>query len=91
MVLDPPRPHWISIHALLTEGDLDCGDIAAPEGISIHALLTEGDDCPPGYCHDYYNFNPRPPHGGRPGVSVGYSVSSWISIHALLTEGDLGV
>ena len=23
MVLDPPRPHWISIHALLTEGDGD--------------------------------------------------------------------
>ena len=40
---DYPAKVLISIHALLTEGDLDCGDIAAPEGISIHALLTEGD------------------------------------------------
>ena len=33
----------ISIHALLTEGDLPPGYRAGRRGISIHALLTEGD------------------------------------------------
>ena len=35
-----------------------------------------------------FDFNPRPPHGGRLGAEERISPATRISIHALLTEGD---
>ena len=57
----------ISIHALLTEGDLSFQIQRYYQQISIHALLTEGDWAAPLSPAPSTNFNPRPPHGGRPG------------------------
>ncbi len=40
----PINNYWISIHALLTEGDNPgLGQVDSMIPISIHALLTEGD------------------------------------------------
>ena len=55
----------ISIHALLTEGTPQAQEIIMYFVISIHALLTEGDNQQKtGGLHNF-DFNPRPPHGGR--------------------------
>ena len=89
----------ISIHALLTEGDLPYRHSVNHGNISIHALLTEGDSSPSLVWGEIWifqstpssrratiayllfhvvgwNFNPRPPHGGRlgglPGVPDPY-------------------
>ena len=82
----------ISIHALLTEGDVSvllCEDremgfqstpssrratdgvltLGGSYDISIHALLTEGDLCPHRSTETTVDFNPRPPHGGRPVIT----------------------
>ena len=56
----------ISIHALLTEGDVESSQECFKWGpISIHALLTEGDKLLNIINHCITYFNPRPPHGGR--------------------------
>ena len=57
--------------------------------ISIHSLLTEGDLIAyPSYI-TLKNFNPLPPHRGRPTVSNIFKPLLFISIHSLLTEGDM--
>ena len=37
-----------------------------------------------------WNFNPRPPHGGRPKHPLSVIMDEDISIHALRMEGDSG-
>ena len=81
----------ISIHALLTEGDILLNHgIVCLRLISIHALLTEGDYIASSLKCYHFNFNPRPPHGGRLTSKSSKSRRIIISIHALLTEGDHG-
>ena len=56
--------------------------------ISIHALRMERDflRCLPGGNRDY--FNPRAPHGARPGRRCASRAAPSISIHALRMERD---
>ena len=65
-----PQDHamTISIHALLTESD-GRSDTAGAQGlqISIHALLTESDPRGVRRRSRCRHFNPRSPHGERPG------------------------
>ena len=79
----------ISIHALREEGDLTyCFRSFSPGQISIHALREEGDvhfDVRNG---KKYNFNPRPPRGGRRILWEHWKQFMGISIHALREEGD---
>ena len=56
--------------------------------ISIHSLHTEGDSAGVTSYTIPADFNPLPPHGGRPPHSVITSNSTDISIHSLHTEGD---
>ena len=57
--------------------------------ISIHALREEGDLRNICFrCTDARNFYPRPPRGGRPGISRALDIVKKISIHALREEGD---
>ena len=134
VILNAQLLFYISIHALLTEGDssgtastgpLSYFNPRPPHGgrppagknsnakleISIHALLTEGDipvaryqsgravfqstpssrrvtTSPDRRDRPWQNFNPRPPHGGRPPGRMAPRSKRGISIHALLTEGD---
>ena len=56
--------------------------------ISIHALREEGDACQhQWHCAKAY-FNPRPPRGGRPRLTLPWFRGYNISIHALREEGD---
>ena len=56
--------------------------------ISIHSLHTEGDGTACTNATTICDFNPLPPHGGRPEGE--HSIGKWeeISIHSLHTEGD---
>ena len=58
----------ISIHSLRMEGDAYCGAIRRTrKRISIHSLRMEGDDAKHATrCLLICDFNPLPPHGGRP-------------------------
>ena len=56
----------ISIHALREEGDSGCCAAASFFVISIHALREEGDVINTAKETNQYDFNPRPPRGGRP-------------------------
>ena len=56
----------ISIHSLHTEGDIKQLTSAIRQRISIHSLHTEGDMNVAKLCAVVLNFNPLPPHGGRP-------------------------
>ena len=55
----------------------------------IHALYKKGDDIPHQLCHSMYNFNPRPPCGGRQKLPVQIVGIVAISIHALRVEGEI--
>ena len=56
----------ISIHALREEGDSALPTLSSSWiKISIHALREEGDTEWPQNIHEYHNFYPRPPRGGR--------------------------
>ena len=56
----------ISIHALLTESDLETVQCYFADWfISIHALLTESDRGAPGLGQPDSNFYPRSPYGER--------------------------
>ena len=78
----------ISIHALLTEGDLCPWSGIVFAHISIHALLTEGDVC----AHGPVSFSPifLSTPSSRRATDYYWPVLAniGISIHALLTEGD---
>ena len=56
--------------------------------ISIHSLRMEGDKAGADSAGNIRNFNPLPPHGGRPRETVVPPFPSTISIHSLRMEGD---
>ncbi len=56
--------------------------------ISIHSLRMEGDCAGVLVSARTGNFNPLPPHGGRPGESGHGDGDRGISIHSLRMEGD---
>ena len=56
--------------------------------ISIHSLRMEGDVIAFYFGTQTENFNPLPPHGGRPALYMQSSSTSFISIHSLRMEGD---
>ena len=56
----------ISIHAPRAGGDLHCLQVRAAIEISIHAPRAGGDGRKKAETEREYNFNPRPPCGGRP-------------------------
>ena len=97
-----PRPPWggrhtrrpsvyewscISIHALRGEGDNICNVTNSTVTISIHALRGEGDEFVTTECRGLFDFNPRPPWGGRREAEEQEALFC-ISIHALRGEGD---
>ena len=57
--------------------------------ISIHALRGEGDHAELSKLYAEFNFNPRPPWGGRRALTRQKRDDSFISIHALRGEGDM--
>ena len=79
----------ISIHSLRMEGDGNCCDCAVRiNSISIHSLRMEGDDLCGFSSVQIGNFNPLPPHGGRPCQATDGLLPKIISIHSLRMEGD---
>ena len=56
--------------------------------ISIHSLRMEGDRCCFYVAALALNFNPLPPHGGRPSSTHFSGRRKKISIHSLRMEGD---
>ena len=82
------RSRNISIHALRGEGDDVRWNTKRLNSISIHALRGEGDDCVPIATLLPFDFNPRPPWGGRPKIGWLSECTGCISIHALRGEGD---
>ena len=61
----------ISIHALREEGDVTLRYAVWGFFISIHALREEGDRWAVIEMVASYDFYPRPPRGGRPGIRHG--------------------
>ena len=60
------EPDQISIHSLRMEGDR-CDDLVyGVLCISIHSLRMEGDTTEKEPAQEITDFNPLPPHGGRP-------------------------
>ena len=57
--------------------------------ISIHSLRMEGDATDGISSQNPQNFNPLPPHGGRPTQKNSTRHSFKISIHSLRMEGDI--
>ena len=82
---------FISIHSLRMEGDVVTvqGDAMDHSVISIHSLRMEGDSVVTPKCCTILDFNPLPPHGGRPCDETTKHVIVGISIHSLRMEGDL--
>ena len=56
--------------------------------ISIHSLRMEGDVEKATVIRFSKNFNPLPPHGGRPANILHDLFPAGISIHSLRMEGD---
>ena len=56
--------------------------------ISIHSLRMEGDYTSTEVKARYNDFNPLPPHGGRPKTDPKKHTYQQISIHSLRMEGD---
>ena len=61
---------FISIHALRMEGDNAWAELGFKKDISIHALRMEGDIGADRQNDGSIHFYPRPPHGGRPAVTI---------------------
>ena len=80
---------WISIHSLRMEGDTALWSMAIFAYISIHSLRMEGDISTSIIAPNIGNFNPLPPHGGRPMEDNRALSVSVISIHSLRMEGDV--
>ena len=64
----------ISIHALRMERDHPRDRAEADRGISIHALRMERDNRTKDAILLNADFNPRAPHGARPGIRTGRSM-----------------
>ena len=81
----------ISIHSLRMEGDVlaQLGDLLGVY-ISIHSLRMEGDAKDTVKVTADADFNPLPPHGGRPVQKECTPPPICISIHSLRMEGDWG-
>ena len=60
---------YISIHAPLTGRDAAAAAAAAVGAISIHAPLTGRDTFRTEKTGEMIDFNPRAPHGARPGAN----------------------
>ena len=69
------EPANISIHALRGEGDDDDRVISVVATISIHALRGEGDSMLYRNGIDKWDFNPRPPWGGRRFAAIHFFTS----------------
>ena len=72
------------------EGDLIGRHKGTGKTISIHSLRMEGDQDGAVRIERRCNFNPLPPHGGRPSATLSSRKSTTISIHSLRMEGDVG-
>ena len=60
------------------EGDVSIDYLLGrPDAISIHSLRMEGDVTPPLYRMCGLNFNPLPPHGGRPACLLLWLLCRW--------------
>ena len=59
--------------------------------ISIHSLRMEGDQAYTSITLFDFDFNPLPPHGGRPSPHKPITPFCNISIHSLRMEGDVAV
>ena len=70
------------------EGDAIRAGKTNRASISIHSLRREGDFRHRSKCCEFRNFNPLPPHGGRPHFAGFVIVTLDISIHSLRMEGD---
>ena len=70
MLADETYTADISIHSLRMEGDLSGFHRFQCFAISIHSLRMEGDALSSVYRSSCRNFNPLPPHGGRPAPSA---------------------
>ena len=79
----------ISIHSLRMEGDLTQKYFRNVSRISIHSLRMEGDMALYARINRTGDFNPLPPHGGRPRHALQGRVKLCISIHSLRMEGDV--
>ena len=80
----------ISIHAPREGGDAAALPDNASDQISIHAPREGGDKRGQARIKDFsWNFNPRPPRGGRPGKTAVAIRTTVISIHAPREGGDL--
>ena len=83
------RSMTISIHAPRAGGDVAQSERCwTGRSISIHAPRAGGDARAPGSPAAYRYFNPRPPCGGRPSLSVFELQEVEISIHAPRAGGD---
>ena len=82
---------YISIHSLRMEGDLVIRVFRIYKiFISIHSLRMEGDLVAGVIAvRVHQNFNPLPPHGGRPDNWDADQMEMFISIHSLRMEGDM--
>ena len=78
----------ISIHSLRMEGDGHSQKNTPTFNISIHSLRMEGDYTSTEVKARYNDFNPLPPHGGRPKTDPKKHTYQQISIHSLRMEGD---
>ena len=79
----------ISTHAPRTGGDVYITlTTKQTENISTHAPRTGGDWDYPAFPGMTGDFNPRPPHRGRPGHAVRRKAAILISTHAPRTGGD---
>ena len=71
------------------EGDVCVSSEYANKNIiSIHSLRMEGDPGAFQSVHNWLDFNPLPPHGGRRQRLLEFLTPLRISIHSLRMEGD---
>ena len=80
--------YGISIHAPREGGDHGNGGDGIARRISIHAPREGGDVFVGHFAGQHFDFNPRPPRGGRLDLFTILSADSCISIHAPREGGD---
>ena len=79
----------ISIHSLRMEGDRNTV-FCFRDSFSFQSTPSAWRETTPAYRngHKHHNFNPLPPHGGRPDRAEELADPVHISIHSLRMEGD---